>query len=364
VAKRREKANRLVKKLSKDRPLSPCQIVGGKIANSFWGKGWCDHFDRQADYDNRLPRGRSYVKNGAVIHLDISEGEVSALVSGSSLYEVEMKIKPLSAAKWENIKERCRGYISSLVEILQGQLSKEIMGVVSHAHDGLFPLASEISYSCSCPDWASLCKHVAAVFYGIGNRLDYEPELLFLLRGLDPSELLDAGVDRLKAIDGKGDDDFLGDSLEEIFGLKLDSVEPLGEESEGSKKAAGRPKKAALKEALSPEKGQAKAQKAEISLVKPPPKPEPSVSPQGRQKAAELRPLAEESSPPPKRGRGRPPKNPSLAQALSPVAEVKVAEVKVAEIKVAEVKAAEIKAPKDRDEDLAPRKRGRPKRAI
>jgi DNA-binding transcriptional regulator YiaG len=165
-----------------------------KIATSFWGRAWCDHLERLGDYANRLPRGRTYVRNGSVRHLAIEKGRITALVQGSRLYEQVVEIDALPAAKWVEIQKRCQGGIGSLIELLQGQLSDEIMAVVTDPTEGLFPKPREIRVGCTCPDWAALCKHLAAVLYGVGARLDHEPELLFVLRGVDHQELIDEGA--------------------------------------------------------------------------------------------------------------------------------------------------------------------------
>jgi uncharacterized Zn finger protein len=143
-----------------------------------------------SDYANRLPRGRSYVRNGSVVHLEVSQGKVTARVSGSSLYKIEIKIKPLAPSLWKSIQTECAGKIDSLIELLQGKLSSSVMQIVTRPERGLFPTPKEIELDCSCPDWADLCKHVAASLYGVGARLDQSPELLFLLRGVDPADLI------------------------------------------------------------------------------------------------------------------------------------------------------------------------------
>lgn len=161
-----------------------------KIATSFWGRSWCQHLESFSDYENRLPRGRTYVRNGSVLHLGIQQGVVEALVQGSELYELAIHIDPLPAKKWQAIQTRCRGKIGSLIELLQGRISDEIMTVVTDQSGGLFPNPKEIRLKCSCPDWAVMCKHVAAVLYGVGARLDTAPELLFTLRGVDHNALI------------------------------------------------------------------------------------------------------------------------------------------------------------------------------
>lgn len=192
VAKRRANAAKKIAKLAKKgQNIQPIEIQGRTIARTFWGKGWCEHIETFCDYDNRLPRGRTYVRNGSVCHLEIKKGEVHAIVSGSFLYQVTIGIKPLVREKWEYIKKTCIGKVSSLLDLLSGKLSSGVMDVVAHPKDGLFPLAHEFNLQCNCPDWATMCKHVAAVLYGIGSRLDADPAQLFKLRGVNYEELID-----------------------------------------------------------------------------------------------------------------------------------------------------------------------------
>ncbi len=179
MAKLTKKAGRLA---------SPVVLAGRTIAGTFWGKAWCDNLEAYSDYANRLPRGRTYIRNGSVVDLQISEGKIASYVSGSELYEIEIKIKPLPHRLWKTIQTECAGKIDSLIELLQGKLSSAVMQVVTRQQTGLFPSPKEIDLDCSCPDWAGLCKHVAATLYGVGARLDEKPELLFLLRGVDPSD--------------------------------------------------------------------------------------------------------------------------------------------------------------------------------
>jgi uncharacterized Zn finger protein len=195
VAQRKAQAAREVaKRRKKGQNVSPVVIEGRTIAHTFWGKAWCDNLESYSDFENRLPRGRSYVRNGSVVDLQIAPGKVTALVSGSELYKVSLTITPLPEKEWRSIKSRCAGQIGSVVELLQGKLSKSVIGIVTSQDGGLFPKPREISMSCSCPDWAGMCKHVAAVAYGIGARLDHQPELLFLLRKVDHLELIEEAV--------------------------------------------------------------------------------------------------------------------------------------------------------------------------
>jgi uncharacterized Zn finger protein len=196
VAERRRRAEKKIAELKrKGRSIAPVKIEGRKIAASFWGQSWCANLERYSDYATRLPRGRSYVRNGLVIDLQIATGKVTATVSGSELYDVGITIAPVAAKRWKAICRDCSGTIDSLIELLQGRLAKGVMDRVCREGDGLFPAPSEIKLSCSCPDWADMCKHVAGALYGIGARLDAEPRLLFELRGVDENELV-AGADQ------------------------------------------------------------------------------------------------------------------------------------------------------------------------
>ena len=192
VAVRRAKAQKQLENMKKKGlKVQPVQLNGRKIADSFWGKGWCDHMESFSDYANRLPRGRTYVRNGSVCHLDIKPGKIEAIVSGSSLYNVSISITPLLEKKWTAVKHSCTGRISSLIDLLRGKLDRGVMEVVADRREGLFPLPGEMKFDCDCPDWAGMCKHVAAVLYGVGARLDHAPEMLFFLRGVNHEELVD-----------------------------------------------------------------------------------------------------------------------------------------------------------------------------
>ena len=225
VAARQAKARKEVEKLKKrGHPVAPVVIEGRAITKTFWGKAWCENLERYSDYSNRLPRGRTYVRNGSVLDLQIEPGIVTALVSGSKIYTLRIEIAPLPKAKWKALCADCAGAIDSLVELLQGRFSKGVMERICRKDQGLFPSPTEIRLSCSCPDWASMCKHVAAVLYGIGARLDSQPELLFRLRQVDGGELVTqaaAGLPLAKKAPAKGKV-LEGEDLAELFGLDLD----------------------------------------------------------------------------------------------------------------------------------------------
>lgn len=191
VAERRRKAARAMAKRRKaGHDVSPVTITGRAIASTFWGRAWCDTLEGYRDYDSRLPRGRTYVRNGSVVDLQITPGRVAAVVSGSALYDVTITVAAVAAAQWRALCADCAGGIDSLVELLQGRFSKAVMERLCRQPAGLFPRSAEIRFACTCPDHALMCKHVAAVLYGIGARLDEQPALLFRLRAVDETELL------------------------------------------------------------------------------------------------------------------------------------------------------------------------------
>jgi len=228
VAERRAKAAKQLDKLrKKGRSIDPVTIEGRAIATTFWGKAWCDNLESYRDFESRLPRGRTYVRNGSVLDLQITPLTVTAMVSGSSLYTVEIKIAAAPEAQWKAICRDCAGGIDSLVELLQGRFSKAVMERLCRQGEGLFPEPSRIKFSCDCLDYADMCKHVAAVLYGVGARLDLKPELLFQLRGvderdllanLDPSVTLSASLARTGAREEKI---LQADDVSALFGLDM-----------------------------------------------------------------------------------------------------------------------------------------------
>lgn len=224
VAERRKKTQREMEKLRKKGHLvAPVIVEGRAIARTFWGKAWCDNLESYRDYENRLSRGRTYVRNGAVVDLQISALEAKAMVSGSSIYKVTISIKALAPIRWRSICEDCAGGIDSLVELLQGRFSKGVMERICRQDRGLFPKPSEIRFSCTCPDVASMCKHVAAALYGVGARLDERPELLFRLRAVSENDLL-AGLDKALPLSSRSHEAnkvLETDDVSALFGLDM-----------------------------------------------------------------------------------------------------------------------------------------------
>lgn len=241
VADRRRNAAREMAKLGKKgMVVRPVQIDGRTIAATFWGKAWCENLESYMDYANRLPRGRTYVRNGSVVHLDISPGKIEAMVSGSELYKVTVSISAAAKQRWKALCTECAGGIGSLVELLQGRFSDKVMGVITRRQTGLFPAPNEIKMDCSCPDWAGMCKHIAAVLYGIGARLDEHPELLFLLRSVNHEDLITqaAAVSELTAKAPDGTPELAESELGAVFGIELDTNAPSAAKSKKPARAS------------------------------------------------------------------------------------------------------------------------------
>lgn len=240
VAERRKKAERELAKLrKKGYTVQPVLLEGRKLATTFWGKAWGDNLESYSDFANRLPRGRTYARNGSVVDLQINGGEVNAMVMGSQLYNVTVKVSPLPKARWSSICADCSGSIDSLVELLQGRLSRAVMERVCQQQTGLFPAPAEIKMSCSCPDSAGMCKHVAAVLYGIGARLDKQPALMFKLRAVDEAELIagtavGSSLAAKTPVSAKVLDD---DDLSALFGLEMESAVAPAQKATAKSKA-------------------------------------------------------------------------------------------------------------------------------
>lgn len=224
VAQRKAKAARHVAKLAKSgKTCCPIRIEGRKICTTFWGSAWCDHLESYSDFSNRLPRGRTYVRNGSVVDLQIKPGMVTAVVCGSELYNINVQIKPLALSRWSALKSSCGGQIASLIELLQGRFSKGVMEIITHRERGMFPAPAEITLDCSCPDYADMCKHIAAVLYGVGARLDTEPELLFTLRQVDHLELIEraGSADSIGVAASSSRKTIAAGELSEVFGIEM-----------------------------------------------------------------------------------------------------------------------------------------------
>jgi uncharacterized Zn finger protein len=251
AAEKRRRSNKIVGTLErKGQKLNPIHIDGRTIARSFWGKAWCSNLESYSDYANRLPRGRTYVRNGSVVDLQITSGVVSALVSGTDLYKIQITIDPLKRAAWTALKTECAGQVGSLMDLLQGKLDAQVMEVMTRRETGLFPKPTEIELDCSCPDWAEMCKHVAAALYAVGTRLDESPELLFVLRGTDHHELISEATKSVTTNGSVSSDSaatLADEHLAEVFGIDIESSAALPAPKKTPRTTARRKGKNSLK---------------------------------------------------------------------------------------------------------------------
>jgi len=232
VAERRQNGARHAAKLAKKgrapRPVVPSGR-GRALATTFWGRAWCDNLSAYAALANRLDRGRRYLKSGLVIHLEIRPGVVTALVSGSRVYQIQVRIKPMPRERWRAVVKACAGMIDSVVELLAGRFDESVMAHVCRQGTGLFPSPAEITYECTCPDGLGggwLCKHVAATLYGVGVRLDEDPETLFRLRQVAHADLLaraTAGLAAAAPPKGSARRAIADDRLSAVFGIELEA---------------------------------------------------------------------------------------------------------------------------------------------
>ncbi len=231
VAEKRAKAAKKLKQLQKKNPhINPILIDGTAIARTWWGKAWNKNLESYADYQNRIGRGRGYVRHGAVLDLQIGSGKVESLVQGSRSrpYSVTVRIKAMGKRNWKEVKTASQGRLDSLRELLAGKIPRSLGEIFTRQGKGLFPSPGEIDFSCSCPDWASMCKHVAATLYGIGARLDRDPELFFKLRQVKMKDLVSGAVEgktrELLKKAGKKSARVIADSdLSDVFGIDMES---------------------------------------------------------------------------------------------------------------------------------------------
>jgi uncharacterized Zn finger protein len=208
------------------RSPEPVALSGGRgITRTFWGRSWCENLERYSDFASRLPRGRTYARNGSVLDLVVAPGRVVAHVAGHELYRVEVEIARLAARRWRDVIAACGGRVASVVALLEGSLSDDVLAVLTDAKGGLFPEPDEIALACSCPDVAQLCKHLAAALYAVGARLDERPELFFVLRQVDQHELLAVAPSLRRGVRAQAKT-IAAENLSSIFGIEVETRRP------------------------------------------------------------------------------------------------------------------------------------------
>ncbi len=155
MAEKRAKAAKKLAQLKKKNPhISPIEIKVSAIARTWWGKAWNRNLEAYADYKNRIGRGRSYVRHGAVLDLRIEQGKVESLVQGSRSkpYSVSVRIKAIEKSIWKALKSAAEGKLDSLQELLGGKFPKALGEIFTIQGKGLLPSPKEIEFACSCPD--------------------------------------------------------------------------------------------------------------------------------------------------------------------------------------------------------------------
>jgi uncharacterized Zn finger protein len=250
VGAKRAKSEKQIARLKKTNPnLQPVIIEGTKLARSWWGKAWNANLERYSDYSNRIGRGRTYVRNRTVLDLQIANGKIAALVQGSRSqpYKIAVHIDPLGEKAWKGIRKLCEGKLATLQDLLGGSFPEDMAELFTAKGTGLFPSPREIKFQCSCPDWAHMCKHVAAVLYGVGARLDADPSLFFTLRNADMNDLIKTAIERkttglLKKSASKSGRVIRDEDVSAMFGIEME-----GTGKTGKRKAARKPPKAGKK---------------------------------------------------------------------------------------------------------------------
>ncbi len=279
VGEKRAKAERKLKQLRKKNPgIKPIIIEGKALAKTWWGKEWNKNLERYADYENRIGRGRSYVRHMAVLDLQIKPGEVKSLVqgSGSKPYSIDVKISDMPKKSWGSIKKECKGKLGSLKKLLAGKFPKALNEIFTARGKGLFPTPEEIEFSCSCPDWAYMCKHVAATLYGIGARLDEDPGLFFKLRKVKVKDLVseaveDSAKDMLKKAEKKTSRVIDDSDLADVFGIDLSEENEIDVSvARTSKKSSGKNRKSEKKKPKPESKKRKTGAKAKVKKAETP----------------------------------------------------------------------------------------------
>lgn len=221
---KKRSAESIKREKEKGKTLEPVHVAGRTIVKNWWGQAWCSNLEQYADYASRLDRGKRYIRTGAVLDLKIEKGKIHARVQGTrkTPYKVEIRISPLSEEKCQEIIKKCSRKIENLESLLSGTFPEELKELFQGG-SGLFPEPKEISFNCSCPDWALLCKHVAAALYGVGVRLDNDPGLFFLLRGINMDHFIDATlankVEAMLENAGQASSRIIEGNVDSLFGI-------------------------------------------------------------------------------------------------------------------------------------------------
>jgi len=164
----------------------------GAFGESWWARRWIAVLE-SFELGGRLQRGRSYARRGQVVSIAIGKGRVEALVQGSreTPYDVKLEVKTLPAPEWKRLAGVLAREARFAARLLAGEMPADVEDAFRGAGSSLFPQRrADLRTRCSCPDWSNPCKHIAAVYYLLGEEFDRDPFLIFRLRGLDRDELV------------------------------------------------------------------------------------------------------------------------------------------------------------------------------
>jgi uncharacterized Zn finger protein len=222
-------------------PAEPLKVKGGikaqtkrgSFGESWWAKRWISVLE-SFNIGARLGRGRSYARRGQVVSIAVEKGSVTAAVQGTRPrpYNVTINVNPLSSAEWAKILKALSEQAIFAAKLLAGEMPDDIEVVFNAQKLSLFPLKlKDLKTDCSCPDWSNPCKHIAAVYYLLGEEFDRDPFLIFKLRGMDRDELVrNLGVSSdVRPNIGRGEGGIVD---EEIESTSVMAPEPLPEDPE------------------------------------------------------------------------------------------------------------------------------------
>ncbi len=194
--------------------LNPVHEKSRKLAKNAWGSAWMRQLAYCEQEGFSLAAGRSLLRHGCVLDVQVGRGTIDALVSGEELYEIHLKLAEPDEEKIEYLREQCGAHIDSLVALLDGKIDASVMQQLCDPEEGLLPLPYEWQMDCNCPDWNEPCPHAAAAIYAAGCLIDAEPRLLFTLRGIEPSTLCE--------VPSTAAADFDATDLANTFGIDID----------------------------------------------------------------------------------------------------------------------------------------------
>ncbi len=208
-------AARLAELQAAGEELHPVVSRSRALVSHFWGKAWMRHLAACEAGGLCLAPGRTLLRHGCVLDVQLAPGLIRARVSTQRLEEVELHLAPLDEERQAELVQLCQGRIDSLVSLMEGRVDETVLAPLCDPQLGLLPEPADWRMHCSCADWAEPCPHAAAAIYAAGVLIDADPSLLFTLRSLDPATLLRPTAQAEAS-------DFAAGDLGKLFGIELD----------------------------------------------------------------------------------------------------------------------------------------------